>query len=290
MMEGKEFYLSMKNQWFDEENKAYIYFSVEDIMELLNCGKNKAVKTMQELDRETGIGLIEKKRQGLGKANMIYVKNFVLNNKVKSQSDKKFIKQTKGDKDGNMEVYKSNFSRFEKQTSRIPQDNLQEVRISNSNNNKFNDTYRNNIKSVHIPSEEGECQNRVGRYEGIDDYAATKELIKEHIEYDVLMQDYPSNQELVQGIFELILETVLYTGNKVIIASNEYPAEIVKNRFMKINYMHIQYVMECLRKNTTQVKNIKKYLLAALFNAPVTMQGYYQAEVNHAMPQFANNK
>lgn len=155
---------------------------------------------------------------------------------------------------------------------------------------RCNDTYRNNIKSVHIPSEEGECQNRVGRYEGIDDYAATKELIKEHIEYDVLMQDYPSNQELVQGIFELILETVLYTGNKVIIASNEYPAEIVKNRFMKINYMHIQYVMECLRKNTTQVKNIKKYLLAALFNAPVTMQGYYQAEVNHAMPQFANNK
>lgn len=108
--------------------------------------------------------------------------------------------------------------------------------------------------------------------------------------HNVLMQNYPSNQELVQGIFELILETVLYTGNKVIIASNEYPAEIVKNRFMKINYMHIQYVMECLRKNTTQVKNIKKYLLAALFNAPVTMQGYYQAEVNHAMPQFANNK
>ena len=129
----------------------------------------------------------------------------------------------------------------------------------------------------------------MGRYEGIDDYAATKELIKEHIEYDVLMQDYPSNQELVQGIFELILETVLYTGNKVIIASNEYPAEIVKNRFMKINYMHIQYVMECLRKNTTQVKNIKKYLLAALFNAPVTMQGYYQAEVNHDLPQYAAN-
>ena len=152
-------------------------FRAHPFMELLNCGKNKAVKTMQELDRETGIGLIEKKRQGLGKANMIYVKNFVLNNKVKSQSDKKFIKQTKGDKDGNMEVYKSNFSRFEKQTSRIPQDKLQEVRISNSNNNKFNDTYRNNIKSVHIPSEEGECQNRVGRYEGIDDYAATKELI-----------------------------------------------------------------------------------------------------------------
>lgn len=272
----------------DMVDRKKLQFTVA--VDISYIGKNKAVKTMQELDRETGIGLIEKKRQGLGKANMIYVKNFVLNNKVKSQSDKKFIKQTKGDKDGNMEVYKSNFSRFEKQTSRIPQDKLQEVRILNSNNNKFNDTYRNNIKSVHILSEEGECKNRGARYEGIDDYAATKELIKEHIEYNVLMQNYPSNQELVQGIFELILETVLYTGNKVIIASNEYPAEIVKNRFMKINYMHIQYVMECLRKNTTQVKNIKKYLLAALFNAPVTMQGYYQAEVNHAMPQFANNK
>ena len=84
--------LSMKNQWFDEENKAYIYFSVEDIMELLNCGKNKAVKTMQELDRETGIGLIEKKRQGLGKANMIYVKNFVLNNKVKHNTGEEYQK------------------------------------------------------------------------------------------------------------------------------------------------------------------------------------------------------
>ena len=282
--------LSMKNGWLDDENRAYIVYTVDAIMEDLGCGKDKAIKVLAELDTNKGIGLVERIRRGLGKPDIIYVKNFVLNNKVKSQSDKKFIKQTKGDKDGNMEVYKSNFSRFEKQTSRIPQDKLQEVRILNSNNNKFNDTYRNNIKSVHILSEEGECKNRGARYEGIDDYAATKELIKEHIEYNVLMQNYPSNQELVQGIFELILETVLYTGNKVIIASNEYPAEIVKNRFMKINYMHIQYVMECLRKNTTQVKNIKKYLLAALFNAPVTMQGYYQAEVNHAMPQFANNK
>ena len=69
--------LSVKNRWFDEENKAYIYFSVEDIMELLNCGKNKAVKIMQELDDETGIGLIEKRRQGFGKVNIIYVKTFM---------------------------------------------------------------------------------------------------------------------------------------------------------------------------------------------------------------------
>ena len=86
---------------------------------------------------------------------------------------------------------------------------------------------------------------------------------------------------------ELIVETVAYTGKKLVIASNELPTEFVKNRFMKLNFMHIQYVISSMKKNTTEIKNIKKYLLAALYNAPATMQGYYQAEVNYAMPQYA---
>ena len=69
--------LSIKNQWFDDKNRAYIYFSIEDIMELLNCCRNKAIKSMRELDDETGIGLIEKRRQGFGKVNVIYVKTFM---------------------------------------------------------------------------------------------------------------------------------------------------------------------------------------------------------------------
>ena len=68
---------SIKNQWFDDKNRAYIYFSIEDIMELLNCGRNKAIKSMRELDDETGIGLIEKRRQGFEKVNIIYVKTFM---------------------------------------------------------------------------------------------------------------------------------------------------------------------------------------------------------------------
>lgn len=74
--------LSIKNHWFDEENRAYIYFSIEDIMELLNCGRNKAVKSLQELDEGSGIGLIEKKRQGFGKTNIIYVKSFMMEESV----------------------------------------------------------------------------------------------------------------------------------------------------------------------------------------------------------------
>lgn len=96
--------LSIKNQWFDAENRAYIYFSIEDIMELLNCGRNKAIKSLQELDSETGIGLIEKKRQGFGKTNIIYVKSFMMKaemvkegqtlSETESGSEEKFTFQT----------------------------------------------------------------------------------------------------------------------------------------------------------------------------------------------------
>lgn len=257
--------LSVKNQWFDEENKAYIYFSVEDIMELLNCGKNKAVKIMQELDDETGIGLIEKKRQGFGKANIIYVKNFVIEDIVEEKP----------------------LQEFTNQTSRIPKNKPLEVYFSNPNNNKYNNTYKNNTESNLIPSVTQESEDDTIRCDEMEQYCILAETVKQNIDYDVLLQSYPNEGQLVQGIYELIVETVAYTGKKLVIASNELPAEFVKNRFMKLNFMHIQYVISSMKKNTTEIKNIKKYLLAALYNAPATMQGYYQAEVNHAMPQYA---
>lgn len=257
--------LSVKNQWFGEENKAYIYFSVEDIMELLNCGKNKAVKIMQELDDETGIGLIEKKRQGFGKANIIYVKNFVIEDIVEEKP----------------------LQEFTNQTSRIPKNKPLEVYFSNPNNNKYNNTYKNNTESNLIPSVTQESEDDTIRCDEMEQYCILAETVKQNIDYDVLLQSYPNKGQLVQGIYELIVETVAYTGKKLVIASNELPAEFVKNRFMKLNFMHIQYVISSMKKNTTEIKNIKKYLLAALYNAPATMQGYYQAEVNHAMPQYA---
>lgn len=128
--------LSIKNQWFDEENRAYIYFSIEDIMELLNCGRNKAVKSLQELDDEKGIGLIEKRRQGFGKVTIIYVKSFVQEECEEQKKEKskmvKFINQTSVEEEETEEVYISNFKKSQKQTSRSPENKLQEVYISNS--------------------------------------------------------------------------------------------------------------------------------------------------------------
>ena len=259
--------LSIKNQWFDHENRAYIYFSIEDIMELLNCGRNKAVKSLQELDSENGIGLIEKKRQGFGKTNIIYVKSFMMADEGKTAEDipsdqetepQKFTIQTYEEEESDQEVYKTNSI------------------YNNLSYNKENDTESDLIGSSQMRSTEGMITMQV--------YGS---LIKENIDYDNLLITHPFEQELIQGIYELILETVLCQNEEILIASNWYPVQLVKSKFLKLRYSHIEYVIECLKKNTSKVKNIKKYMLAALFNAPATIDGYYQAEVNHDMPQFA---
>ncbi len=265
--------LSVKNRWFDNDNRAYIYFSIEDAMELLNCGKNKAIKSMQELDSEQGIGLIEKRRQGMGKANIIYVKSFTVDDSVKFKNQ---TSENSGDGE-NIEVCNSN--RSLEQTSRGLQIKLPEVYIGDSNNNKNNNTEMSNTESNLILSADDGMR--------IDEMAAYSKIIRKNLELDIMLERYPLEKELIQGIYELVLETVLTKGKTIVIASNEYPTELVKSKFLKLDSMHLEYVMDCLKSNTTKVMNIKKYLMASLFNAPSTISGYYQAEVNHDMPQYA---
>ena len=109
-------------------------------------------------------------------------------------------------------------------------------------------------------------------------------LVKETIDYESLEVTHHDDMRQVDEIVNLIVETVMCKNDKILIASNWYPASLVKKKFLMLTYSHIEYVLHCMRGNTTKVKNIKKYLLAALFNAPSTMNGYYQAEVNHDMP------
>ena len=117
-----------------------------------------------------------------------------------------------------------------------------------------------------------------------EDYQAYENLVKETIDYESLEVTHHDDMRQVDEIVNLIVETVMCKNDKILIASNWYPASLVKKKFLMLTYSHIEYVLHCMRGNTTKVKNIKKYLLAALFNAPSTMNGYYQAEVNHDMP------
>ena len=155
-----------------------------------------------------------------------------------------------------------------------------EVKKLHTNKNNINNTELSNTESNHIISENDGMGLEVAAY---------SEIIKENIELDILLDRHPYDRELLTGIFDLILETVLCKNKSIIVASSEYPAELVRSKFLKLNMFHVEYAMDCMRKNTSKIHNIKKYLLAALFNAPSTISGYYQAEVNHDLPQYAAN-
>lgn len=108
-----------------------------------------------------------------------------------------------------------------------------------------------------------------------------REIIKDNIEYDFLIQDPKMDIDRLDEIVEIMLETVCSARKSIRIAGDDYPAELVKAKFMKLNSMHIEFVLDCLRENTTKVRNIKQYLKAVLFNAPSTIGSYYTALVNH---------
>ena len=264
--------LSIKNKWIDEENHAFIYFSVEDIMRFLNCKKNKALQTIAELDNANGIGLIEKKRQGQGRPSIIYVKNFFI-----PEPEKKIFTENQFDSDP--EVGNSNFKKLEKQTSRGLKNQLLEVGKNNPNDNDINNTNSINNKSYQIISRTD--ADRSGSM--LSGYETYGQQIKQNIEYDFLLASFPMDQDIIEGIYELIVETVVSGEDPVHIAKNQYPAELVRSRFMKLNYSHIEYVLGCLHGNTTKVRNIKKYMLAVLFNAVTTVGSYYQQEANYDM-------
>ena len=211
--------LSIKNQWFDEENRAYIYFSIEDIMELLNCGRNKAVKSLQELDDEKGIGLIEKRRQGFGKVTIIYVKSFI---QEECEEQKK---------------EKSKMVKFTNQTS-VAEEETEEVYISNSNNTNINNTNLSENKSNHIVSADG-----IGS-EGdeMETLHAYQSLIKDNLDYDSLLVSHPHDKNQIDEIVDLIVETVMCKSDKVLIASNWYSGALVRGKFMKLDYSHVEYV------------------------------------------------
>lgn len=347
--------LSIKNRWFDDEDRVYIIFTVDEIAELMNCGTQKAVKMIKELDTRNGIGLIEKKRLGLGKPNVIYVKNFMIKeipnqlmktdnvqkqeehfteetvmgenagkiadmqsegnfqeeiaNLQKQEEERgksaisqncenhhsKIVKITNQElsesqfknsenhnsgmmKTTNQEFPESQFNNYENQNSGMMKMEIQEFPKSQSNKTDINKTDFSEtdiIESYQIQS--GSLVSHDKR-DVIEEMKIYRELIQERIEYKY------HEQEDVDELVELMVEVMMMPDDSTIrIAGVDKPVALVKNRFMKLNYSHIEYVLFCLHRNTTKVGNIKAYLLTTLYNAPLTISNYYQAEVNHDM-------
>lgn len=134
------------------------------------------------------------------------------------------------------------------------------------------------------PSPYGDVPERNGKeattQSAVDIY---REIIMDNIEYDILCQDPKMDKDRLDEIVDLMLETVCTARKTIRIAGDDYPAELVKSKFMKLNSSHIAFVMDCMQENTTKIRNIKQYLRAVLFNAPSTIDNYYTALVAHDM-------
>ena len=121
------------------------------------------------------------------------------------------------------------------------------------------------------------------RTEAKESFERYRDLILENIDYDVLANDPRVDHEQLDEIIDLLQETVCSTRSRIRVAGNDYPAEVVRSKLLKLNSEHIRFVMDCLKQNTTRIRNIRQYLLTALFNAPSTMSSYYAALVAHDM-------
>ena len=121
------------------------------------------------------------------------------------------------------------------------------------------------------------------RTERNDAYRVYEEIIKDNIDYDILMQDRQIDRDRLDELVDLMLETVCTARKTIRVAGDDYPAELVKAKFMKLDSEHIRFVLDCMRENTTKIRNIKQYMKAALFNAPSTIGNYYTSLVAHDM-------
>ncbi len=244
--------LSARNGWLDEAGRVYIIFTIEEIKESLGCAEKKAVKLLDELEKKAE--LIERKRQGLGKPNLIYVKNFI---------------------SGSVE---RQFLNCQNDNSVTFQNTIQDLSKAQGNNTDIKNTDLSDTNSI-FPS--GNC----GKENGNEEYQQYYQYFYEQLGMEYLQKDYPYDVDRLENILELVVETVCSKRQIIRIGGDDRPVEVVKSRFMKLDSEHIRYVLDCFKENTTKIRNIRQYMLASLYNAPTTIGSYFDALVRHDMAQ-----
>ena len=235
--------LSVKNEWFDKQGRVFIIFTIEDVKRALCCADNKATKLLRELEN---FGLIERKRRGLGKPSLVYVKNF------------------------SSDLSNERFQNRENHESGSPKNACQDPPKSRCNKNKKSKTERNNTNPI-LSDELEKMKNR----------KLLEEYFSCSLEIELLLRLYPDDEDTIYQIVDLLVDTCATNRKLLHIAGDDKPAEVVRSRFMKLNADHIRFVLKCLAENSSPIRNMKQYLLASLYNAPTTMQLSYQNQTNH---------
>lgn len=270
--------LSMKNDWIDEENKVYIIFTIEEIAQIMCCATQKATKILQELDDTKGIGLIEKKRLGLGKPNILYVKNFIVQSSDKEsvEKDEEF---TEEEEIINQELLNSQLKNGENHNSgnvKITKQELLKSQCNNTNinNTEYNNTEYNNTSPI-SPSKKDMEKGRLCNQDEDMEVEVIRKVIKQKIEYPVLIKE--EEKEKVDLILNLMTEVI---KNKKDIKVNQSSVnyKTARKQLLSLKKEHIKYVLSVLGENKQKIKNLRAYLISLLYNAPVNILGMTVSE------------
>ena len=235
--------LSAKNGWLDEQNRVFIIFTIEDVKRSLCCADNKATKLLRELEE---FGLIERKRRGLGRPSLVYVKNFSADSS-KARFQNRENHESGGFKSTSQDPAKSRCNKTDK------------------NNTEMNETYPFNSEET----------------DGMSQREQLEKYFSQSLEVELLLRLCPDDEDIIYQIVDLLVDTCATKRKMLRIAGDDRPAEVVRSRFMKLNADHIKFVLKCLAENSSPIRNMKQYLLASLYNAPTTMQLSYQNQTNH---------
>lgn len=238
--------LSRENGWMDDAGRVYVYYTIKSVKRSMRCANTKACGLLRELDE---FGLIERKKQGLGKPTIIYVKDFT-------------------------RFRKAELLDSEKQNSVILHTGTLDDRKSERNKTEKNNTESNKTNPI-----------LSGADKDMDERASYRNYLNSQLDMEIMYERYPYDRETLDAIMDLMLDVVCSKRKTIRIAGDDKPVSVVKSQFLKVNSMHLEYVMDCMKKNPAKVRNIKQYLLAAIYNAPLTMQSYYQAWVNNDMAE-----
>lgn len=265
--------LSVLNNWFDKSGRVFIYFTIEDVTELLGCGHGKAVRLFAELDSKSGVGLIERKKQGQGRPTQIYVKKFIAHNAVETSQN------------GAPTLPETDRQTSQKRKSAHSKRGSLDFPKTDANDTERKETDLNDTDlSIHPPTPcryEMPAERWEDRMDGLNSVRLYTELIQDNISYQTLLERSPHDREALDGLVDLMVETVCTRKKYISIGREDLPADLVKSRFLKLDESHIEYVMDSLRQNTTKIYNIRAYLLTALYRASTTLNAHYTAQVNH---------
>ena len=301
--------LSRKKDWIDEEGRIYVMRSLESIQKILhNCSPDKARATLKNL---IDFGLIEKKRQGQGKPDLIYVKNFITKKGempgFEKQSQKREIptSEKSGDEGKNFsENGKTEFLKSEKPISRSGNFRFQETGKSGSNETMFKDTIDTDTPSIYqeidnlldhpiriYVSDDGLMDGKNdGKNRRRAEREAYEKLVKFNIDYDRRMNDLkrPEDRKLFDDLYSLIIEVLTSDAEEYRINRTVYPQEVVKARLQKLTGEDLYAVMEQLSRVEVGIHNYRSYMISALFNAPTTTGTFIMNDAHLAM--YGENK